>query len=323
MKSKRLTLWASVVLALLIVSGAWYFSTGKNNQKDSVSPDSGLKQVANLIAEKDSDNDGLKDWEEPLWGTDPQKSDTDGDKTNDGDEIKTNRDPLKPAPNDIRQETAKQTGVATSTEEITATDKFSRELFARYLAFKQGGEALDQKSQDIIISSMLAETQLDIKAPIHSSAEFKLSQDNSATALKNYGNLLGEAIISASPETSVNEIMILNEAVQAESGDKIKELDPIIEGYQKLIKLVMATAVPTEALSIHLNFVNSLEQVLANIKTFRQFFDDPVATLAGINSYEDSVAKLQSSITGFRSFFTAKRVVFEPNAPANALVGNF
>ena len=42
----------------------------------------------------DSDHDGLRDWEEVLWKTDSKIADTDGDGTNDGDEVKAGRNPL-------------------------------------------------------------------------------------------------------------------------------------------------------------------------------------------------------------------------------------
>ena len=50
--------------------------------------------------DKDTDGDGLKDWEELLWKTDPNKMDTDGDGTPDGEEINLGRNPLKAGPND-------------------------------------------------------------------------------------------------------------------------------------------------------------------------------------------------------------------------------
>jgi len=50
--------------------------------------------------QRDSDNDGLSDWDEELYKTDPHNPDTDGDGTPDGEEIKLGRNPLVRAPGD-------------------------------------------------------------------------------------------------------------------------------------------------------------------------------------------------------------------------------
>lgn len=50
--------------------------------------------------DKDSDNDGLKDWEEELYKTDPYNSDTDFDGYLDAEEINSGHNPLVKAPGD-------------------------------------------------------------------------------------------------------------------------------------------------------------------------------------------------------------------------------
>lgn len=49
---------------------------------------------------QDTDQDGLTNEEEQLYGTDPQNADTDGDGYSDGAEIRSGYDPLKPSPGD-------------------------------------------------------------------------------------------------------------------------------------------------------------------------------------------------------------------------------
>jgi len=49
---------------------------------------------------KDTDNDGLKDWEENLYKTDPLNPDTDGDGFIDGEEIDSGHNPLVKGPGD-------------------------------------------------------------------------------------------------------------------------------------------------------------------------------------------------------------------------------
>jgi hypothetical protein len=43
------------------------------------------------VCDPDDDNDGLKDVEEEIWGTDPKNPDTDGDGLTDGDEVKVHQ----------------------------------------------------------------------------------------------------------------------------------------------------------------------------------------------------------------------------------------
>ena len=50
----------------------------------------------NITAVQDSDNDGLSDQDEAIYGTDPLNPDTDGDGYLDGEEVKAGTDPLDP-----------------------------------------------------------------------------------------------------------------------------------------------------------------------------------------------------------------------------------
>ena len=68
---------------------------------------------------QDSDQDGLSNDEEALYGTDPLNPDTDGDGYTDGVEVKSGYDPLKPAPGD-RVTTPAHDGVNATTRPVTA-----------------------------------------------------------------------------------------------------------------------------------------------------------------------------------------------------------
>ena len=87
------------------------------------------------IFEKDSDNDGLKDWEEVLWKTDPNNPDSDKDGVSDGEEIKINRNPAKPGPNDELDDA--------SLESRNMDDEFFENLFPEQLVF----ENFEEKSE--------------------------------------------------------------------------------------------------------------------------------------------------------------------------------
>jgi hypothetical protein len=60
----------------------------------------GAKETTIESQTKDTDNDGLKDWEEKLYKTDPLNPDTDNDGYLDGEEINSGHNPLVKGPND-------------------------------------------------------------------------------------------------------------------------------------------------------------------------------------------------------------------------------
>ena len=55
-----------------------------------------VKYVFSFDSAKDSDQDGLSDWQEVAYGTDPYNPDSDGDGLSDGWEVAHGTDPLDP-----------------------------------------------------------------------------------------------------------------------------------------------------------------------------------------------------------------------------------
>jgi len=87
MKLRNVNLSTLILMALLFSSFA-FFVVAQESATDT----------KNVLL--DSDQDGLTDAEEKLYGTNPHKPDTDGDSYTDGAEVRAGYDPLKPAPGD-------------------------------------------------------------------------------------------------------------------------------------------------------------------------------------------------------------------------------
>ena len=95
-------------IALFVIFGAWFLSMfggehpfsegGVLPLLEEIQPSSDKNRGAPVSF--DADNDGLLDFEEALWGTDPQDTDTDNDGTKDGEEVTLKRDPMKAGPKD-------------------------------------------------------------------------------------------------------------------------------------------------------------------------------------------------------------------------------
>jgi hypothetical protein len=95
---------------------------------------------------KDSDNDGLRDWEEELFHTDPRNPDTDGDGYLDGEEVDSGYNPLIKSPGDKLTFYPLPLG-----EKYNITKKvLSEEVISSMLDsyFAQKGEYIDDHSID-------------------------------------------------------------------------------------------------------------------------------------------------------------------------------
>ena len=86
-----------VALAILAVGVAVNWKGLPHDTREQELPVSSalVSASSTTITDRDSDADGLPDWEEHLYGSDPLKFDTDGDGTPDGEEVREGRDPSK------------------------------------------------------------------------------------------------------------------------------------------------------------------------------------------------------------------------------------
>ena len=85
-----------IILVIIVIVGGLILLLNSKKEKELKSPISELSEENY----KDSDNDGLRDWEEELYGTNPLNPDTDGDGYSDGQEVNSGRNPLVKAPGD-------------------------------------------------------------------------------------------------------------------------------------------------------------------------------------------------------------------------------
>ena len=124
-KYKR-TLWVALAIVFVV---ALFFVKNKTVFKNDPSPvlsgiseglNYGNETLENLI-NKDTDDDGILDWEEGLWGTDPTKKETTPG-TPDGVAVEK----LKTEQSKNLENNGEAPSVNQGEENLTQTDKFSR-----------------------------------------------------------------------------------------------------------------------------------------------------------------------------------------------------
>lgn len=299
----------------------------KNQKKEQKQPtDQELSVLKPIIAEeidKDSDSDGLKDWEEALWKTDPNNPDTDKDDTADGQEVKDNRNPLlasKNGKNDkLENQKLKETGSLLPAELPSLTDLLSQQFFGDYLFLreKDGGQ-ISQKSQEELIASFIGATDNfeQINKGLYLKSDIKIDLQETPESIKEYGNNLALTIkkyFDSIPET---ELTVLKNSLESKNKAELKKLEQIAMAYRNAAKEMLSLKTPLSFSDSHLNLINHFNNIAKEIDAMQKTFDDPIQALLAIKQYQtDSVAAYQI-LRNLNDYFLNKKVVFENNEPA-------
>ncbi len=313
--SKKLTL---IVASLLFVV-ALVFAADWLGNRDSrsgkllgVIPGQKISGGSNFdqLVEKDSDQDGLKDWEEALWGTDPKNPDTDLDGTADGEEVSLGRNPKIKGPEDrLSDEEKKSAGSAG--EEISKTDAFGRGFFASVMTLKDSGQLTPENMQKLSDSLVENFTTEDVKS--FSISDLKVSSDNSPATIKKYGNELGAVFEEYLKLELPDELLIVARAVSSGDTGELQKLDQIISANKKLIEKHLAISIPQKASSVHLKLLNHYQTITVAIENMKKVISDPLTGTIAISRYKKELGPLNNTMTELQNFFINNNVSFSQN----------
>lgn len=278
---------------------------------DNKDQKSALSAVLSQAAEKDQDEDDLKDWEEALWKSNPQNKDTDEDGTDDGAEVTAGRNPTVKGPDDAISTNPGPTKATNSTyapEDATITGRIGKELFEQYLVKKKNG-TLDENT---LIQGLINEQKDTLEPTTYQKKDILVLTTTSKELLRAYGNNLGKVLSShPAPRGGKNELEIIKTAVDTNNPQILNDLGVIITSYEGVVADMRKVPVPQDVVVEHLELVNSVQAVLEDIRGFQKTFSDPLVGLVSLNKYLDDITTLQNSFTDIDAIFKEEGIVFE------------
>jgi len=293
--SKKLIVF---LVTILLILGCFFlfpkFKNRKTTYSVSVKKQAEISELTNQINQQilrnDTDKDGLKDWEENLWKTDPTNPDTDGDGTDDNSEILAKRDPLTAGPDDFLEENAplnlnkEDQDNDNQNKPLTQTDLLSRELFVGYATLKQnnqlGTEQEDQFIDDLIEKNLSLNTN---QPKNYTLDDLNITQNNSEESFQQYINNIKN--IDNLAKNLESEIIIIKRVLETKNQDDLDKLTSNLEIYALMEKQLLNIEIPSEISESHLDLINALDKLEKNIEDMSQVFIDPIRSLNGIKNY--------------------------------------
>ncbi len=306
----------SLVVAIFIVIGALIVQRSTQDGETTRTPTAiAVEKIVKKSLDEDPDNDGLKTWEEAIYKTDPGNPDTDGDGISDGEEVTRNTNPL------VREN---ENGSATSTSDstgpsFTATDRFSQELFVRYVEAKKAGLDISVELSEEIAATVLDKDYTNEDVPSISEADVRTS-DTTYARLVSYGNAVGTITTRRLPEGGENELIKLERVANDPSLTAQTSFTDNITRYKEMIDALRALEVPRAVVGGHIKVINGLYFVLYATEGMALLDTDPVGALSRIPLHEDGLSMIEAGALELRRVFASRNITFTSQEPGYAII---
>lgn len=280
----------AIVFAAGLIGAAFF--VGRNDTSDALAEIPAVVvargDVRTVQPAIDTDEDGIPDWEEQLRGTDPHTY-------------------------TMLATTTPQTPEEPYMPPATVTGQFA-EQFLETVVRNGAGKDLTAEEQAAIVNQSIGTLEAETRDTLYTLADIKSIVQNDLAALRTYGNEVGGALMRNSIKNE-NEFIILERAVTQNNPDELKALGPIKHAYGGMIRSLLALETPTNVAKQHVDLINTLSMVQADIVAMENAFTDPLAALVRIKRYKDDAAGLFYAIDNIRLALEARGIVYTSDEP--------
>jgi hypothetical protein len=296
--SKRFVRFIGGILAVTLIVWVCSMVFGKNQIFKNNDAEANVKALSNDNIHDaykiDSDSDGLYDWEEGLWGTDPNDPKSNGTGVNDKDYVEVKKKDIQDKNN------------LSADSDIDANPNQTEILARQFLSTaslvqQQGGLSSDSLNS---FSNAFGQTlnNASIKDPFTVS-DVKVG----AVDVNVYKDNLGKdfkPILSADLEELENIYELANGDDSA-----IANIDKLVVLYRDLSNDVLNTQAPYDAAGIQLQIINNASKLSIAFINLKHLNDDPLLAVVGFREYEQYSEGLQEALISLQNYFSRNGII--------------
>ena len=260
--SKKFTIAVAILIVIIVV-----IVILTRNEAPQESNDYSNITIGNII-DKDSDKDGVPDWQEKLYGLRLDLPDSDNDGISDRDEIMEyqaiageDRDPLN------------------------NTETLSHDMYVIIAALSQGGE-LNPTIQASLSDLLSAYIASDNELTPFTEDDLDLMHDSlAATGL--YATEYAEIMLTL--QDTPDPTVLIEEAVRENNPDILLPLGELATTYENAVINLKKIPTSYEIAPYHLLIMNALNNIAYDISQIAQYFEDPLLTFSGLVLYNEHI----------------------------------
>ena len=320
--SRKLSLLVAVLILLagVFLGGYLVLKSGKVSagQLDDIlkgnSVDPAACEPNTADANKDSDNDGLKDWQEiQIYQSDPCKTDSDNDGYLDGEEVSSGYNPIIKAPGDELPGTTPKGPRPLPANLTNALGSMLAQQIAtgKIDSFNQNGQILSAAElekypalQQSVAQIVSAGDQLFAPEAIDDS-QIKITADNSKTALIKYFDDIKNAIYPQGlsvPDIKGSDAELFLSAMES---DDFSELNSTLNDYQEIYERLKKVVVPTNIIPLYKEQLDIYSITIKVYQAIRNSADDPLKASLALQAHSDLLKKYNNWTLKIQDFLSS------------------
>ncbi len=276
---------SALVVIIILVATSKFGHTLSFGKKHNIS----ASTVGELVG-KDSNKNGIADWEESLWGLDP----------------KGNGNSNKAIIEAKRREAA-ASSVVDPNYPVTAgtpNDTVTRELLSTILALQQADALTPEAVTNIALSMGVKINQNRTSIDTYSADDLQ-SVPETVQSVKDYGKKIGALTDKYGATNMGTEFDIIDEGLTVGSEDALKKLDAIADNYISFSEELIHLPTPQGAKYYVLPFANSLASLGKSLKKIENIYTDSIGGLTGIGDYTQAINTYERATDRFSDYFTS------------------
>lgn len=315
---KHWQIGAAILFSVVIVVGAYVLARGiESPQSAMASEESALLQA---IATRDSDTDGLPDWEESLYGTDPQVADTFKLGITDGEAV-TKGLIVPRAIADVR--TTSSTAIADANglptpAEGTLTALFAQNFFTLFVAAKQAadGEDLTESQMNDVANQSLSMLASTVKGtPDFKSASDLTVSESSPEAFLTFAADAEMVLLKNTNDATTTDLNYFKSAIMNGDTSAYAHIASIAKGYRGSAAGLAVLPVPKELLSADLLLINSLMRMSELDTDFTKADSDPLVAILALEQYQTVMTAVGKAFSDIGDAYAAAHLALPSSAP--------
>lgn len=294
----------SSIFAVVVCSLAFYFLSYKPAHTSNKEAQQELAIVTKTNNDTDSDHDGLPDWKEAVYGSDPSNKDTDGDGILDGAEVATGHDPTKKGPDDLLHNLS--LGNSTSTTSTSSPEKeFVREFLSKEI----------ENTGSAIVTKMIKNYDATQIKPRYSLRDLNVISDNSDEQLRQYAHDFGTIMDKYQKNNTEDESKIVANAIKTKRDSDLQKIElPAIE-YRNAAEELRKLPVPSSLAPDHLNIVSGYDTMSRSLFATERLLVNPIEGGAGWQMYLTQSMTVLRGYAGAIHIFKDKGIAFTDKEP--------